>query len=474
MVVVEKQPQLGGTTGIAIGSFTANRTAQQRRNGIADSLDDHVADAGMFADPRIEARNNDALRRYFLAHAADTLDWLGRLGLVFHGPSPEPPNRVPRMHNAVPNAKAYIAALQSRLLRRGGRVVCGAAVNQLIRKDGRAVGVMVDCDGTNTTFHADVGVVLAAGDYANSSELIEQFKGSEFSAVDGINPNAQGDGHRLAAEAGARLVNMDVTYGPELRFPPPAAQQTNLDRWLPRSGAAAWFFRKLSAYVPRALVNAYIKRLLVTWQHPEDSLFQHGAILINQQGERFCDECKSPDRELAVARQSEKLAFVLLDQRMIDLFSTWPNFVSTAPEIAYAYVADYQRLRPDIATSAASLTEVASARNIRSSALAQTVESVNEQRLETALPPLAGDRWMLLGPLRAYFTTTEGGAAINQQFEVLDEQNQPIPGLYAVGQNGLGGQVLWGHGLHIAWALTSGRMAAEHLAAQVGANPVIT
>ena len=101
VVVLEKQPQLGGTTGIAIGSFTANQTAQQRHAGIADSLDDHVADAGMFADPQIEARNNDSLRRYFLAHAADTLDWLGRLGLVFHGPSPEPPNRVPRMHNAV-------------------------------------------------------------------------------------------------------------------------------------------------------------------------------------------------------------------------------------------------------------------------------------------------------------------------------------------------------------------------------------
>jgi len=36
------------------------------------------------------------------------------MGLTFHGPSPEPPNRVPRMHNVVPNAKAYIATLQSR------------------------------------------------------------------------------------------------------------------------------------------------------------------------------------------------------------------------------------------------------------------------------------------------------------------------------------------------------------------------
>jgi hypothetical protein len=60
---------------------------------------------------------------------------------------------------------------------------------------------------------------------------------------------------------------------------------------------------------------------------------------------------------------------------------------------------------------------------------------------------------------RDYFTTTEGGAAVNQRLQVLDRQGRPIPGLYAVGQNGLGGMVLWGHGLHIAWAMTSGRLA---------------
>jgi predicted oxidoreductase len=46
---------------------------------------------------------------------------------------------------------------------------------------------------------------------------------------------------------------------------------------------------------------------------------------------------------------------------------------------------------------------------------------------------------------------------------VLDGDDRPIPGLYAVGQNGLGGMVLWGHGLHIAWAITSGRLVGTRL-----------
>ena len=63
------------------------------------------------------------------------------MGLVFHGPNPEPPNRVARMHNVIPNAKAYIATFQSRLLRLGGEILCNASVNELIRVESRVVGV---------------------------------------------------------------------------------------------------------------------------------------------------------------------------------------------------------------------------------------------------------------------------------------------------------------------------------------------
>ena len=65
--------------------------------------------------------------------------------------------------------------------------------------------------------------------------------------------------------------------------------------------------------------------------------------------------------------------------------------------------------------------------------------------------------------MKAYFTTTEGGARVTPRLEVVGADGRPIPGLYAAGQNGLGGMVLWGHGLHIAWALTSGRLAGREV-----------
>lgn len=456
VLLLEKEPQLGGTTGIAIGSFTAGSTRIQKQQAIEDSPTDHNEDAGKFAPPDLEARGNYELRGYFLNHASETLRWLESLGLNFHGPSPEPPNRVPRMHNVVPNAKAYIATLQRKLVGLGGTIFVEAQVNSLLRENGRVVGVEARHNGIAKHFSATRGVVLAAGDYANNPQMISEHKGPAFSAIEGINPYATGEGQLLAASAGAKLLNMDVTYGPELRFVPPSKKP--FSQLLPSSGPAARVLGWLMPLVPKPLVTAMIKRLLVTWQHPEDALFTDGAVLINQQARRFCDETQCPDREIAVAAQTNKLAYILLDAELAELYSRWPHFISTAPEIAYAYVDDYLRLRPDIAVDATSWRELASKRGLPPEL---TLQADN-------LPPLhrklREERWILLGPVKAYFTTTEGGAAIDHQFQVLDHNDQPIEGLYAVGQTGLGGQILWGHGLHIAWAMTSGRLVGKHLA----------
>lgn len=465
VLLLEKQSRLGGTTGIAVGSLTAAGTSLQRAAGIEDAIDAHAEDAALFAPAEIESRNNDALRRYFLGQASATLDWLMGMGLRFHGPNPEPPNRVPRMHNVVPGAQAYIAALQARLLRHGGVIRTNATVRELIREEDVVSGVAATIDGLETRFRARRGVVLAAGDYANSPETIRRFKGDRFAEIEGINPHATGDGHRLAESAGAELVNMDITYGPELRFVAP--RRKALLQRLPSRGPGAWLLGRLLPVTPRWMLDAFIRRLLVTWQHPENALFDDGAILVNCEGHRFCDEQNWPEREIAVAAQPGKVAWILLDQQLVERYSRWPHFISTAPQIAYAYVADYLRLRPDVAIEARTLTELADRRELPREALAATVESFNDDDARGDRPRLVGDRWVLLGPVKAWFTTTEGGAATDEQFQVLDSDGRPIPNLYAVGQNGLGGQVLWGHGLHIAWAITSGRLVGRQLAGRV-------
>lgn len=464
VLLLEKEAQLGGSTGIAVGSFTANGTAMQARAGIVDELGNHAEDAGKFAIPQIEARNNDELRRWFLSHGNDTLEWLMSMGLRFHGPSPEPPNRVPRMHNVIPGAKAYIAVLQARLLKSNGLIRCGAAVVDLVQSEGRVSGVVAEVEGERAEIGARRGVVLAAGDYTNSPELIGRFKGEEFRHVEGINPDSRGDGHVLAERLGAQLVNMDVTYGPEIRFVAPTGR--TFQQLLPSRGPLAALMGRVMPLVPGFVMAAMIRRLLVTWQHPENALFDDGAILLNRAGERFCNELETPAREIAIAAQADKICYLLLDRQLIDQYSAWPHFVSTAPKIAYAYVKDYLKLRPDVAVSSASLGGLSAARGLPPGSLEASVSAYNGSASADGRRRLDGDQWVLLGPAKAYFTTTEGGVAIDREFRALDADGKPIEGLYAVGQNGLGGQILWGHGLHIAWAMTSGRMVGMILGAQ--------
>lgn len=470
VLVLEKQSQLGGTTGMAIGSFTANGTQMQRDADINDNADEHEEDAGQFASPEIEAKCNTELRRFFLGQTAETLEWLRGMGLHFHGPNPEPPNRVPRMHNIVPNAKVYIAAFQSQILKRKGTILCDAPVVELVSNGQQITGVIALIEGERKTIQAKRGVVLAAGDYANAPEIIGRFKGNQFKTIEGVNPKAGGDGHLLAERIGAQLLNMDITYGPELRFVPPPGDP--FEQFLPTSGILAALMGRLVPLMPQSLINWRIKRLLLTWQHPENSLFDDGAVLVNSEGRRFCNETDSPEREIAISEQPGKRAFILLDERIAAHYSTWPHFISTAPKIAYAYVNDYLKLRPDVSTEASSLEELAQQRNLNVLNLVDSIEQFNQYAAGQQSDAfgrtgdshtLTGNRWILLGPAKAYFTTTEGGVAINEQLQALDQSAQPIAGLYAIGCNGMGGQILWGHGLHIAWAITSGRLVGEHL-----------
>lgn len=467
VLILEKRPQPGGTTGIAVGSFTASETSLQRRANVDDCIESHIEDVRKFAPPEIEARNADHARAGFLREAAATFEWLREMGLRFVGPSPEPPNQQPRMHNVVPGAKAYVAALQMRAQSLGATLLCNAAVTEVLRRRERVDAVVVNHDGRSVEYRARRGVILAAGDFANNSEMIARYKGDQYQNIEGINPYAEGDGHRLALDAGAKLINMDVTFGPELRFV--ASSSKPFQQWLPASGVASRVMGSIASRLPQWVMRAMVRRLLVTWQHPENALFDDGAILLNRNGQRFTDETASPAREIAVAAQPGKVAWLLLDSRLIERYSAWPHFISTAPDIAYAYVADYQRLRPDVTHRGKTLEQACRRARLPVEQIRATVDEFNTKvdggtddfgRSDIDYRLQEGP-WVLFGPVKAYFTTTEGGAVVNERLQVLDDQGRVVAGLYAVGQNGLSGMILWSHGLHIAWAITSGRLAGR-------------
>jgi len=446
VVLLEKNDKLGGSTAWSVGSITTTGSPHQLRAGIQDTPDDHFRDMPLFAGD-IAGRDNDALRRILCDEIPDTFRWLLSIGVRFFGPMPEPPHTQPRMHNVLPNSRSFIHHLERRARKIGVEIRTGTRASKLMT-DGRAViGVETD----KARFRALRAVILGAGDFTNDPELKLRYMGEREAKVEAVNETATGDGQKMALALGARVVNGDLALGPEIRFMAP--ERTTLLRRLPPwpmlAQAMAWSL----VHLPMALLRPFVMSFVTTALAPSPEMFRHGAILVNRDGARFCDETDEP--AYALAEQPGKQGYILMAGDAVRRFSKWPDFVSTAPGVAYAYIPDYRRNRPDVFSQANDLAQLA--RKLDSSA------GVLE-RAVAGVPGFEQPPFVALGPVRSVFVHNEGGLAVDVQHRVLGKGNQPIPGLYAAGSTGQGGLLLKGHGHHLAWAFVSGRRAGRFAA----------
>lgn len=452
VVLLEKNAQPGGSTAWSIGSVTSSGTPHQRRRGITDSPADHWADMPGFAG-ELRGRDNDALRRVLCDEIPATFQWLLDSGVRFMGPMPEPPHRQPRMHNVLPNSRSFIYHLMRRARRAGVEIRTGMRVNAIVQQEGRVSGVDAECAGAPWRFCARGGVVLAAGDFTNGPEFKARFMGAQEAKVEGVNLGATGDGQRMGEALGARIVNGDLALGPEIRFIAPATETfvRRLPPWRWLAMAMEWALD----HVPPAILRPLMMKFLTTALAPSAALFDAGAVLVNRRGERFGNERERPAWRLP--DQPDKLGYIVIDAGLAQRFSVWPDFISTAPGIAYAYVPDYRRNRPDVFTEAPTLEALAARLGMDAAAL-------NASAAQGGVRALGAGPYVALGPVRSVFVHSEGGLMVDGQHRVLGADDQPLPGLYAAGSTGQGGLLLKGHGHHLAWAFVSGRRAGRFAA----------
>jgi fumarate reductase flavoprotein subunit len=452
VLLLEKNRTLGGSTAWSIGSVTSTGTPHQHRRGIVDNPADHWADMPGFAGD-LQPRDNDALRRILCDEIPATFQWLLDSGVRFMGPMPEPPHRQPRMHNVLPNSRSFIYHLERRARRAGVEVRTEERVSGFEFHSGKIMGVKTG----NRQYKANA-IILASGDFTNGPELKVRFMGEQEAKVEGVNLTATGDGQKIAEALGARILNGDLALGPELRFIAPAKE--TLARRLPPWRALAAFMEWAMEHMPAAVLRPFVMQFLTTALAPSPSLFEAGALLVNRRGERFGDELDRP--ALRVPDQPGKTAYIILDRALAARFSAWPDFVSTAPGVAYAYIPDYRRNRPDVYTQAGTLEKLALETGMDPASLERSVNGAPRMRL-------ADGPFVALGPVRSVFVHAEGGLAVDARHRVLDAKDEPIPGLYAAGATGQGGLLLKGHGHHLAWAFVSGRRAGR-FAATMGAE----
>ena len=457
VLLLEKNATLGGTTIRSVGSVTATCTVLQRDAKIVDHPQAHFEDMALFADDRGFAdQDNLELRRLLAEESPGMVQWLSDMGVVFFGPRPEPPHRMPRMHNVLPHARSYIFHLEKRARALGVRIRVNARVASLVREGARVIGVVLN---NGETIVAPRGVILASGDYSADRDMKAQFMSAELADVEGINPTSTGDGQRMVQEVGGEIVNGAIMLGPEIRFVAPPSKK--LMELIPPIRPVALGIRWAMAHLPSWLLRPFLMMFITTNLAPSLNLFRRGAILVNREGRRFTDERSAP--QLAIARQTDRVAYVLMDAKIAAEFAAWPNFVSTAPGVAYAYLADYRRNRRDIFAEGASIAALAGKIGVPAASLEQTIADYNANP-PPGMPRLDQAPYCALGPAKSWVVFTDGGARIDARLRVLDHAGQPIPGLYAAGSAGQGGVPLEGHGHHLGWAFVSGRLAGRNAA----------
>ena len=451
VLVLEKHEKIGGSTSWSVGSLTSSGTRHQEKLGIADTSQAHFEDMDLLNKGKGDT-DNLVLRRILCDQVPDTVRWLERLGVTFIGPHSEPPHRVPRMHNVVPSSASFPFHLARECTRLGVEIRCGSRVTDLVFESGRVTGVKVEGEKGDQIFSAERGVILAAGDYSADSALKSRYFRPEAVHAAPVNQQSTGDGIKIAERYGAQVINGGLTNAPRLRFVPAAPN------WLHRVPPYRWVGRVIQLslkWLPERLMRPFIMQFLTTALAPEPTLFKCGAILVDCAGDRLDDGIKNPAHVLALTPQN--LGYLVFSESCARQLEQWPNFISTAPGVAYAYLRDYRVSRKDIYFEATSIEDLAVRIGIDSVRLRESIEGAELEHQSQS-----SQSFYALGPVRAYIVMTEGGVSVNERLEVLGEFGTVIQGLYAAGSTGQGGLMLEGHGHHIGWAFVSGRLAGRN------------
>lgn len=444
VVVFEKALHAGGSMVWVEGTFAAESEMQRRRN-IKESRDEIFR--GMMEYSHWKA--NAALVRAFVDKSAGTIDWLEQHGVEFSEPTAYWSGG-PRTWHLFKGGygNAMMKALVVSAEEKGVEIYYESNVIKLLREDdGPVTGIILeDKTGQQTKVEAKA-VIIATGGYANNKEWIKKYSG--FDLGENLFPlgnrNKEGEGIRMAWEVGAAEAGMGLI---QVSFGTP----------------------------PRTKPNS----------HTLGAVGQP-TLWVNQHGVRYCDEGIVQNMIYsgnALSKQPGGYVFRIFDE------STKQDWVENGADVGVGmfYLPPRTRLtRLDAEIQAAiekkspyvfvadSLQELADQMGIDSAVLAKTVVEYNSFCDQGQDAQFAKDR-AFLRPVRTPkfyafkcyldFIGTLGGIKINEKTEVLDRNDQIIPGLYAVGNDAAG---LYGDSYDVvssgatsAFAINSGRIAGEN------------
>ena len=335
--------------------------------------------------------NDPELVETLCANSADAIDWLDEHGITLHNVSSFGGASVKRIHRPV-NAEGktvsvgsyMIPLLQENCEKAGVKMMLDTTATEILTDaNGAAVGVKATgASGETVTVNAKA-VVLATGGFGANLDMVVKYKPELKGFMTTNAPGIQGQGIEMAEAIGAATVDMD-----QIQIHPTVEANT------------------------AALIT--------------EGLRGDGAILINEEGQRFIDEVGTRDVvSAAEIAQTGSYSWLVVDQAMADASSVIQGYIKKGYTV-----------------TGTTYEELGKAMGVDAAAFAETMEKWNGY-VEAKNDPDFG-RTSFANPLNTapYYAVkvtagvhhTMGGLKINANTEVLNEKGEVIPGLFAAGE----------------------------------------
>ncbi len=420
IIVIEKMPAVGGATSTAGGGLAAYR----------EDADEDVTQANieeLFLDfcRMGKFTNNARLTMMQASLSTPTIHWLKSVGVGITGePDPEKPTV---SYGCANRAAAAIDTLYAKVQEANVPVLLNTKAEKLIMDNGRVVGVeATGAKGQKITIMAKA-VLMATGGYGNNIDLI-----SDTSILDRViyyGPVcATGDGHIMMKEIGVPMFNMDKVatkhFGVETK---------------PGFGI----------HIHWGVAQLFSKT---------------GSIAVNKECERVVNE-GGDELDIALAsmyKSSDGRLYMVMDQASYDLFSSvLVQYKAFTPEQLEQFIAENGTGVTKL-VKGETLADAANALGLDANKLSDTVANYNAdvaagkedafKRAYTA--PIAEQGPYYIMQTVARYATTLGGVNVSNHLEVLDGNEQPIPGLFAAGE--VVGNIDGSYAEYLIWCFSSG------------------
>ena len=335
--------------------------------------------------------NDPELVETLCANSADAIDWLDEHGITLHNVSSFGGASVKRIHRPV-NAEGktvsvgsyMIPLLQENCEKAGVKMMLDTTATEILTDaNGAAVGVKATgASGETVTVNAKA-VVLTTGGFGANLDMVTEYKPELKGFMTTNAPGIQGQGIEMAQAIGAATVDMD-----QIQIHPTVEANT------------------------AALIT--------------EGLRGDGAILINEEGQRFIDEVGTRDVvSAAEIAQTGSYSWLVVDQAMADASSVIQGYIKKGYTV-----------------TGSTYEELGKAMGVDEAAFAETMKTWNGY-VEAKNDPDFG-RTSFANPLNTapYYAIkvtagvhhTMGGLKINTNTEVLKADGSVIPGLFAAGE----------------------------------------